>query len=149
MCGFRGDSDRMKKDFQCFPLQIVDIQDMFTIWRKADPQKCFEKSTDALKWQIKKNPKSKHVILTKEIMWDYLMKYDTPSLEFLLKVFNIQDLKDSASTNSDWRMRDLPFRMMIYAAKDSYYNLYIYKALMEKVKIYFRKFPTMVGKYKN
>lgn len=128
----------MKKDFQANPVQCVDLQDLYVIWRQADPTDCFNTSLTALQHQVYKKKGNEQNSKNMNYLKSYLATYDTPSLGFLMEVFKINDVKDSGSTNTDWRKRDLPQRMKIYAAKDAYYNLYIYQKLLQKVNIPYR-----------
>lgn len=49
MCGCQNDILRLKKDYNCFPRLVLDIQDLFIIWRNADINNCFQTCLPALK----------------------------------------------------------------------------------------------------
>lgn len=130
-CGCQNDILRMRRDWDCFPFLVVDLQDMYCRWMMAGGEDFFETCKAAARdYRIAKRKETSVFALR-----TFLKEYTSPSLKFLMQVFEIDDAKDDSMTVSDWRLRPLSKGQMRYAGKDSFYALQLFYRLYEKVKL--------------
>jgi ribonuclease D len=126
-CGATNDIGRMQKDWACFPVGLVDIQFMFSIWVWEDFEHCFrtcEKLVADRVSKLKSSPDPRQYLRND-------MK--TPGLDFFMKMIKCGNVKDTSSTNADWRPMVLQRRLIEYAASDCYHTLRVFYFLYEKV----------------
>jgi ribonuclease D len=127
-----GDNDwiRVKKDWRIFPRAVVDLQDLFVVWKVYDFANCSKSCEAAIIKHLKdRKPVDEQSIL--KIFIDML----NPGLDFLMEVFGItNDNKDKVATHADWRKRPIHEDLQNYVAKDSFYALYIFYKLMDMVR---------------
>lgn len=112
---------RMRRDFECFPYLVLDIQDLFVAWKQMDPESCFNSCYTAIKSMAVEKKRATDV----DALYDWFKGYDTPSLQFLFKAFGIPEEKDKKMTMSDWT-KPLSQRQIEYVGKDAYYLLEVF-----------------------
>lgn len=129
MCGCTGDVNRLKKDWGIFPVNVVDVQHLFNVWKEDSLEDCLQTCFQALQQRRGRE-------LTLEEARQYLEHYSLAGLDFLYKVFHPHEEnagKHKLATWGDWRTRPLHRELVIYAAKDAYMTLDVYFRLCERV----------------
>lgn len=119
---------RLRKDWNCFPVACVDIQDMFCIWRNECPD-------EMLKTCL--NPAIEHLHgrgknITESQAKEFLFNNDAMPLEFFgrcfpfnSKIFN----KNKIASVADFRTRPLHQDLINYSAMDATATLYFFYEL--------------------
>lgn len=133
-CGGNNDLLRLRKDFHCFALLVIDIQDLFCIWRDSEFSSCFSVCQAALRNRTIQ--KQKNADVSSQALKLKLQQYDAPALDFLISVFRFPADKKKCYTMSDWTQRPLTKEQIEYAGKDSYYTLAIFYELYILVSIF-------------
>ncbi len=130
-CGGDQDVIQLKKDWDCFVLCFVDLQDMFNVWKNEKFDDCLSTCKDAIKFKLIEKKKK----VTEESTKEYLRAYAKPGLDFLMKVFlKTKDIiKDPIATQADFRKRPLHPDLIKYAANDATTTLLIFTELALKV----------------
>lgn len=141
MCGCGNDIGRLKKDYNCFPIMVVDIQHMFSIWKTKSFEDCYQ----ATRGVMQERAIEKRKDASQQSLRKYLNDYDAPGLDFLMKVFNCPNVKDKSVTCADWRKRPLSLIQRNYAAMDGHYTFHIFYKLYGKVSCLFNFFPARAG----
>lgn len=136
MCGCQNDVFRMRRDFECYPFLLVDVQDLFVEWKRSDIDDCFNVCYNVIKSIAVEKKRS----TSTDALFQWFQEYNTPSLDFLMQALGIPDRKDKTLTMTDWT-KPLSERQLNYAAKDTFYLLEIFYRLYGVVrKIRFEKF---------
>jgi ribonuclease D len=129
-CGMDNDILRLQKDWSCFPTNVVDIQDMFLVWKQSNYEDCQRMSQQAIKFHFKEKGKSP----SDEELTSYFSSLRNPGLDFLTFIFYGKSAKkDHAATFADWRKRPLHDQLFKYATFDSFYTRRLYFLLAAKV----------------
>ncbi|CAL8129943.1 unnamed protein product [Orchesella dallaii] len=130
-CGCANDIFRLQKDWSCFPFGILDLQDLFVIWRRGNLVDC----TELCKSTVQKRLLERGQPILESAVIRYLTSLDMPGLAFLMEVFfpTSPVSKNTIASYADWRKRPLHPGLVHYSAIDSYFTLRIFFALYEKV----------------
>lgn len=131
LCGCCNDVFRLQKDFKCFAKAVVDVQDMFQIWKTMDFENCLRicRSTISKRLQNKDRFKTGGE-------QQYLRDLQAPGLDFLMEIFDEKITKNKIATVADYRVRPLPDDLVQYTASDSYYTLKVFYKLYSNVCIF-------------
>ncbi|CAL8131055.1 unnamed protein product [Orchesella dallaii] len=132
-CGCDNDLIRLKKDWGCFPIGVVDIQDLFYIWK----ERCFDDCFSRCKVIIHKELQRKLRKNDESACRKYLLDLQKPGLSFLMEVFAPHSaslgVKSPEATFADWRKRPIHPDLIKYAALDSFACIQIFHKLMTLV----------------
>lgn len=132
-CGCSNDLTRLRKDWGIFPIGIIDVQELFGVFKMDSPEACFRTCLPTITNKLKE-PKNKH--LSQKELFQRLTQQ--PGIEFLISVF-FEDLppmenpKDKKATVADWSIRPLDSFLQAYAAGDSHYALKLFYVLADLV----------------
>lgn len=130
-CGGDQDMIRTKKEWNCFTVAFVDLQDMFRVWRRQDSFGCFNECREALRNRI---PGSKCGSTVEAGLQAEFLTYNNPGLGFLMNVFLPGCMKkDPKATLADFRKRPLHPDLITYSANDATATLAIFTKVALKV----------------
>lgn len=136
-CGADNDILRMQRNWECYAVGVIDIQDMFNVWKLTKWDRCLSSCYETVKVRLSSKKKGTCVISRVEIE-QWLKDYQKPGMDFLMDVLLKEKgvEKNKSITCADWRVRPLHLDMLRYAAMDSFYALKIFYILYAEVKIF-------------
>lgn len=131
--GCSNDIFRLRKDWQCFPNGVVDLQDLFVVWKNQSFSEALTVFWEPIKSRLLQKKSS---VMDSEIQ-QYLRDLNTPGLGILVEGLFPGSPIDKAGVKSfaDWRHRPIHSDLLDYSAKDSFYTLRVFHSFFEKVKI--------------
>lgn len=130
-CGADNDSIRVKKDWNCFPVNVLDLQDLFVLWKLYNYSDCYQHCYQAIKEKLMLNNQE----VNEEFQInEFLRNYTKPSLEFLINVFlDTRMKKNELCTLADYRKRPLHQDLINYSGQDSRCAVLIFELMAPKV----------------
>lgn len=132
-CGADNDLSRVKKDWNAFPVTVLDLQDLFVAWKMYNYSDCFLSCAYAIKEKQQQSTPNSRPMNDFEIN-EFLRNYDKPSLEFLVRTVLNQPLnKNKLATFADYRRRPLHPDLIEYSGLDARYAFDIFECLSRKV----------------
>jgi hypothetical protein len=135
-CGGDNDFLRLRKDWNVFPIGVVDVQIMWLEWKKRSRQECYASSKLALKCLMieKRALKKNRNPVTEEDLQLYFGNMEKIGFNTLCQIFFPDFQKSHLATLADWTFRPLHPGLIAYAADDSDYLWKLFHLLAKLVR---------------
>lgn len=132
-CGSNNDLCRLKQEWECFPVNVIDLQDLFRQWKLQNNQDCYNSCEGKIKAKVFKEKRKR---LSDWQANEYFHSYESPSLEFLSSVLLSHPMKkNKIATMADFRKRPLHTDLIEYAGMDAHVTMEVFKLLSMKVNL--------------